>query len=163
MPSFDIVSKFNFPELDNAINNTLKAVQSRFDFRGSPVEIKVDPKEKTLYFLADDSGKLKGLIEMFNSASFKRGLDPKSYEFPEFEPGPAGKSKVTAKIKDGLEQDLAKSIVRIIKDSKIKVQPSIQGDEIRVSGKQIDDLQATMKLLKESEIKVPLQFVNMKS
>lgn len=163
MPSFDIVSKFNFPELDNAINNTLKAVQSRFDFRGSPVEIKVDPKEKTLYFLADDSGKLKGLIEMFNSASFKRGLDPKSYEFPEFEAGPAGKSKVTAKIKDGLEQDLAKSIVRIIKDSKIKVQPSIQGDEIRVSGKQIDDLQATMKLLKESEIKVPLQFVNMKS
>ncbi len=78
MPSFDIVSKFNFPELDNAINNTLKAVQSRFDFRGSPVEIKVDPKEKTLYFLADDSGKLKGLIAMFNSASFKRALDPKS-------------------------------------------------------------------------------------
>jgi hypothetical protein len=163
MPSFDIVSRMNYPELDNALNNTKKAVAQRFDFRGATAEIAVDQKEKTLKFLADDATKLRGLIEMFQSAVIKRGISLKSFEMPEFEAALGGKMKCVAKIKDGLEQEKAKEISRIIKDSKLKVQPSIQGDELRVTGKQIDDLQAVMKMLTAAEIGVPLQYVNMKS
>jgi uncharacterized protein YajQ (UPF0234 family) len=172
MPTFDIVSRFNFPELDNAINNTQKAVQARFDFRGATAEITVDKKEKRIKFLADDAMKMRGLIEMFESAAHRRGLDLKSFDYPEPEPALAGKLKCEAKIRDGIEQETAKFIVKMIKDSKIKVQASIQGEEIRVSGKQIDDLQAVIAMLKAAgassggaaaQIKIPLQFVNMKS
>ena len=163
MPSFDVVSRVNFAELDNAINNTLKAVTARFDFRGSPVEISVDQKEKKLKLLADDGGKMKGLREMFDSAVHRRGLDLKVFKWSEPEPALAGKTKCEAKIQDGIEQDIAKQIVRIIKDSKLKVQASIQGDELRVTSKQIDDLQTVMKLLTGSGLPVPLQYVNMKS
>ena len=163
MPSLDIVSRFNFAELDNAVNNTKKAMAARFDFRGATVEIDVDRKEKKLKVVADDATKLRGIKEAFHTAAMRRGLDPKAFDWGETEPGLAGKVKSTVKIKDGIEQDTAKSIVRIIKDSKLKVQASIQGEELRVSGKQIDDLQAVMKLLNESDIGIPLQYVNMKS
>lgn len=163
MPSFDVVSRFNFPELDNAINNTLKAVAARFDFRGSPVEITVDKKEKKLHLTADDGGKMKGLRDMFESAAHRRSLDIKAFTWGEVLPALAGRSKCEAKIADGIEQDLAKSIVRIIKDSKLKVQASIQGDELRVNGKKIDDLQAVIALLNSSDLGIPLQYVNMKS
>jgi uncharacterized protein YajQ (UPF0234 family) len=163
MPSFDIVSRVNFAELDNAINNTLKAVAARFDFRGSPVEVTVDRKEKQLKLLADDATKMKGLREMFESAAHRRGLDLRTFDWKEPEPALAGKLKCHAKIRDGIEQDKAKEIVRIIKDSKIKVQASIQGEELRVTGKQIDDLQSVIKLLNGSGLGLPLQYVNMKS
>lgn len=163
MPSFDIVSRFNFAELDNAINNTKKAVAARFDFKGSPIEITVDPKEKTLKFVAEDGTKMKGLREMFHSAAVRRGLEGRAFDWGETEPTIAGKLKCSAKIVDGIEQEKAKSMVKIIKESKMKVQASIQGDELRVSGKQIDDLQAVMKLLNGSELGIPLQYVNMKS
>jgi len=163
MPSFDVVSRFNFPELDNAINNALKAVAQRFDFRGSPVEITVDRKEKKVKLMADDPTKMKGLRDMFESAAHRRGIDIKAFAWGEPESGAAGRTKCEAKVTDGIEQELAKKIVKIIKDSKMKVQASIQGDELRVTGKQIDDLQAVMKLLNGSDLGVPLQYVNMKS
>lgn len=163
MPSFDVVSRFNFPELDNAINNTQKAVATRFDFRGSTTEITVDKKEKRLKFVADDGTKMRGLIDMFQSAAHRRGLDLKAFDWPEPEPTIAGKLKCEPKIRDGIEQETAKSIVRFIKDSKMKVQASIQGEELRVTGKQIDDLQAIMKLLNGAGFGIPLQYVNMKS
>jgi cyclic-di-GMP-binding protein len=163
MPSFDIVSRFNFAELDNAVNNTRKAITARFDFRGSTAEVDVDRKEKTLKVVADDATKLRGIKEMFLSAAMRRGLEPKAFDWGETEPSLAGRVKAHVKIRDGLDQDTAKSIVRLIKDSKLKVQPSIQGDEVRVSAKQIDDLQAVIKLLNGAELQVPLQFVNMKS
>lgn len=163
MPTFDIVSRVNFAELDNAINNTLKAVATRFDFRGATAELTVDKKEKKLNLLADDGTKMKGLREMFESAAHRRGLELKTFKWSEPEPALAGKLKCEAKIQDGIEQDIAKQIVKIIKDSKMKVQASIQGDEVRVTGKQIDDLQAVIKLLNGSALPVPLQFVNMKS
>src|SRR5689334_17503218 len=142
MPSFDIVSRLNFAELDNAINNTHKAVMQRFDFRGSHTEIAVDKKEKTLKLVADDEGKLKGLREMLNSAINKRGIDIRSFEWGEMEATVAGKTKCQAKIKDGIEQETAKTIVKSIKASGLKVQASIHDDELRVTGKKIDDLQA---------------------
>lgn len=162
MPSYDIVSRFNFSELDNAINNTQKAIAARFDFRGATAEIELDKKEKTLKFVADDDSKIKGMREMFHSAASKRGLAATAFEWSEPEPTIAGKSKTIAKIKDGIEQDMAKSIVKMIKDTKLKVQASIQGEELRVTGKSIDDLQAVMKLLNGAGLGVPLQFVNLK-
>ncbi len=163
MPSFDIVSRFNFAELDNAINNTNKAIAARFDYRGSPVEITVNAKDKKLKIVADDGMKVKGVIEMFRSAANKRGIDLKSFDFPEPESTLAGRMKSETKIRDGIEQEKAKEIVRMIKDTKLKVQASIQGDELRVTGKQIDDLQAVMKFLNGAGLDLPLQFVNMKS
>ncbi|MFN0011708.1 MAG: YajQ family cyclic di-GMP-binding protein [Phycisphaerales bacterium] len=163
MASFDIVSRFNFPELDNAINNTLKAIAARFDFRGAHVELAVDKKEKKLNIVADDGGKLSGIRDMFESAAHRRGLDIKAFDWGEVLPALAGRVKCEAKIADGIEQDLAKRIVKLIKDSKMKVQASIQGDELRVNGKKIDDLQSVIHLLNAAGLPVPLQYVNMKS
>jgi len=163
MPSFDIVSRVDFAEIDNAINNTKKAILNRFDFRGSAYELNFDKKEKKLHLQAEDSMKLEAIGEMFRSAAVKRGLEMKAFEWEESLPGPAGSSKRDVKIKQGLETDKAKEIVKRIKETKLKVQASIQGEEIRVTGKQIDDLQAVIHFLKGAEIDVPLQYVNMKS
>ena len=162
MPSMDVVSRINFAELDNAINNTKKAVQTRFDFRGSPVEINVDRKEKKLTLIAADDMKVKALREMFESAVIKRGISLKSFKFGDPIAGGEGKYRFEVKLKEGLESDLAKQISRMIKDSKLKVQASIQGDEVRVSGKQIDDPQTVMRMLDGAGLEQPLQYVNMK-
>src|SRR6185295_8252964 len=111
MPSLDIVSRINFAELDNAINNTMKAVAARFDYRNSPVEITVDRKEKKLKMSAQDEGKMKGLREMFENAVIKRGLHMKSFEFGEVEQAPGtGQAKCEVKLKEGLAPELAKQI-----------------------------------------------------
>lgn len=163
MPSFDIVSRVNFAELDNAINNTHKAIAARFDFRGSPVEISLDRKEKKLKLVAEDDGKLRGVIEMFQSAAHRRGIPLRTFAFGEPEPALAGKAKCEVKIQDGIEQEQAKNIVKLIKDTKLKVQASIQGDELRVSGKKIDDLQATMRAVDAANLPFPVQYINLKS
>lgn len=162
MPSLDVVSRVNFAELDNALNNTRKAIAARFDFRGAHVEINLDQKEKTLKMVSDDGTKLKGIREMFESAAIKRGIPLKTFDWGEHESALGGRMKVAVKIRDGIEQDKAKELVKIIKEAKLKVQPSIQGDELRVSGKQIDDLRLVMKLL-DDNADLPLQYVNMKS
>jgi uncharacterized protein YajQ (UPF0234 family) len=163
MPSLDIVSRINFAELDNAIQNTRKAVAARFDYRNSPVEMTLDRKEKTLKLQAADEGKLAGLKEMFMHAAMKRGLEVKSFEFGDPEPGAAGQHKQQVKLKEGLAPELAKQIAKMVKESKIKVQASIQGEEVRLSGKQIDDLRTVMGMLTKADLPQPLQYVNMKS
>ncbi|MCC6322308.1 MAG: YajQ family cyclic di-GMP-binding protein [Phycisphaerales bacterium] len=163
MPSLDIVSRIDFAELDNAINNTRKAIMNRFDFRNTKYEIELNKKDKKIHIQAEDDGKQAAIREMFINAAIKRGLDMKSFEFGECEPGPAGNSKRDIKLRDGLEGELAKKITKLIKESKIKVQASIQGDEVRLSGKQIDDLRSCMTLLNQSGLELPLQYVNMKS
>lgn len=163
MPTFDIVSRFDWAELDNAINNTKKAIQQRFDFRGVQAEIEIDRKEKQLKFITLDGTKMSAMREMFLQAAMRRGLDAKAFEFKDPESGAAGAMKRFVKIKEGLEQPVAKDIVARIKETKLKVQASIQGEEVRVTSKQIDDLQTVIKLLQGSDIAVPLQFVNMKS
>ena len=163
MPSLDIVSRVNFAELDNALNNTKKAIAARFDFRGATADLTLDVKEKKLKVVADDAGKLKGIREMFESAAVRRGIALKTFSWGETEPALAGKVKCEVKVQDGLEQDKAKSIVKLIKETKLKVQASIQGDELRVSGKKIDDLREVMRLLDGAGLGVPLQYVNMKS
>lgn len=163
MPSLDVVSRLDYAELDNAINNTKKAITARFDFRNSKYEITVDKKEKKINIQAEDDGKQEAIREMFIGAAVKRSLQMKSFEWMPCEPGPAGNSKRVVKLLEGLEGELAKKVVKIIKESKIKVQASIQGDEVRLSGKQIDDLRTCMALLDKSGFERPLQYVNMKS
>ena len=161
-PSIDIVSRVDFAEIDNAVNNTHKAVAQRFDYRGVKTEIKVDVKEKKIHFVADE-GKLSGLIDMFLHSAAKRSISMKAFDMQETLPGPAGAQKCDAKIRSGLEQDFAKKVVKLIKETGLKVQASIQGDEIRLSGKQIDDLRTVMAMLQKADLEAPLQFVNMKS
>jgi uncharacterized protein YajQ (UPF0234 family) len=166
MPSLDVVSRINHTELANAINNTQKAIATRFDFRNSKVEFEVDQKGKLIKIYADDEGRMKSVQEMFLQAAIKRGFDVRCFEFKDIEPGrhgALGNVKREVKLKDGLTPELAKEIVRIVKDSKIKVQASIQGEEVRLTGKQIDDLRTCMSLLTGAGLAQPLQFVNMKS
>ncbi len=160
-PSLDIVSRVDFAELDNAVNNLKKAMSTRFDFKGSQWTIEVDKKEKKIKIVAEDGTKHRGIQEEFLKAAMRRGIDAKAMVWGETEPGLAGNLKRTIEIKSGLDQDTAKQIVKLIKDSKLKVTASIQGEEVRVSGKQIDDLQTIMKVL-PGQIAVPLQFVNFK-
>ncbi|MBI1369747.1 MAG: YajQ family cyclic di-GMP-binding protein [Planctomycetes bacterium] len=163
MPSFDIVSKVDFQELDNALNNTRKAIEQRYDFRGVHTEITVDKKEKKLHVVTGDRMKMEAVKEMLLSNASKRKLDTKVFEFKEPEPTTGASLKRDIKIREGIDHDLAKKIVKMIKDTKMKVQVAIQGEELRVSGKKIDDLQEVIQFLRGSNLEVPLQFVNMKS
>lgn len=163
MPSFDIVSRIELQEVDNAVNNTLKEVATRYDFRGAKTELTFDRKEKKLHMVAADKMKMDALQEMFLQKAVKRNLEIKSFDFEEPTPTTGGALKRDVKLREGIEQALAKKIVATIKQSKIKVQASIQGEEVRVQGKQIDDLQAVIALLKGEDYDTPLQFVNMKA
>lgn len=166
MPSFDIVSRVDMQEVDNAVNNTKKALAQRFDFRGARAELDFDRKETKLKFLTEDNMKLEAMRETFITNAVRRGLDARTFKFDDPQPAAAGNIKREAKIQEGLSQDIAKDIVKRIKASGVKVQASILGDEVRVTGKKIDDLQSIIALMKgevADELGIPLQFVNMKS
>lgn len=163
MPSFDIVSRVEMQEVDNAVNNTLRAISQRFDFRGSKTEINLDKKGKKIHLLTEDKMKMSAIREMLQQNAVKRKIDLKTLKFEEPQPAAGSNVKADITIREGIEQDDAKKIVKLIKDSKLKVQASIQGDEVRVTGKKIDDLQQVISMLNSAELDVPLQYVNMKS
>lgn len=163
MPSFDIVSKVEMHELDNAINNTLKEIASRYDFRNSKTEVTLDKKEKVVRVVTADKMKMEAVREMLLAKAAKRKLDLKSFKFEDPQPTSDAAFKRDVKIREGIDQDTARRIVKMIKETKIKVQASIQGDEVRVTGKKIDDLQAVITMLDNTDLDIPLQYVNMKS
>lgn len=163
MPSFDIVSRVEMQEIDNAVNNTVKAIQQRFDFRGSKTEVTLDKKEKKIRILTEDKMKMEAVKEMLQQNAVKRKIDLKTLKFEEPQPAAGSQLRREVVIKEGIDQDTAKKIVKLIKDAKMKVQASIQGDEVRVSGKKIDDLQQAIALVRGAGLDLPLQFVNMKS
>jgi len=163
MPTFDIVSKVEMQEIDNAINNTKKELQGRYDFRGSKTAIELNKKDSLITLHTEDEMKVRALREMLSNHLAKRKIDPRALEFGEVQPALGSTVKVEVKIHQGVSAEIAREIVKMIKDSKLKVQAAIQDDQVRVSGKQIDDLQAVIKMLRDSAIKIPLQFVNMKS
>jgi len=163
MPSFDVVSRVDMAEVENALNNTRKAILQRFDFKGAKAELTFDQKEKKIHVVAEDGGKMEAIKEMFWSAASKRGLAFKAFKYEDALPGAGGTVKRDITVREGLEMDLAKSIVKLVKETGLKVQASIQGDEIRVTAKKIDDLQAVMAMLRGADVEAPLQFVNMKS
>ncbi len=162
MPSFDIVNELNVQEVDNAVNNTLKEVSTRYDFKGLHTEITFSKKEKRINVVAADSMKLKAVKDMLIKHFIKRGLEPKVLEFGEEEGSSSGAIKLSASIKEGIDRETAKKIVKAIKSSNLKVQPAIQDDKVRVTGKKIDDLQEVIEMLKSQKYGIPLQFVNMK-
>lgn len=163
MPSFDAVSKVDLQEVDNAVNNTVKEIATRFDFRGSKTEVSLDKKSKLVSVVTESEMRAKAVRDMLIGHLVKRKVDVKSVEFGEAKPAGGSMQRLEAKIKEGIDKDTAKKIVAMIKDSKIKVQAQIMDDMVRVTGKKIDDLQAVIQLLGGVELPTPLQYVNMKS
>lgn len=156
--SFDIVSNIDMQEMDNAVNQAVKEMTSRFDFKGSKSSIELGEKDLTL--ASDDEFKLKSVLDILESKMIKRGISLKSLDFGKIEPASGGTVRQVVKLKQGIDQDNAKKIVKLIKDSKIKVQASVQGDSVRVSGKSRDDLQEVIQLLRGADLPLDLQFTN---
>ncbi|GGJ22653.1 YajQ family cyclic di-GMP-binding protein [Paenibacillus hunanensis] len=158
--SFDIVSKMDMQEMTNAINQTEKEIVSRFDFKGSKSSLTLD--KETLVVISDDEYKLNALIDILQTKMVKRGLPIKNIEYGSIESASLGTVRQRLKLKQGIDQDNAKKINILIRDSKLKVKSQIQGDQIRVTGKSRDDLQAIIQLLRKADLTVDLQFTNMK-
>lgn len=163
MPSVDVVSEVDLQEVDNAVNTVLKELQNRYDFRGSKTELELNKKDKNVKLVTEDDMKLRAIKEMLAARFVARKLDPKVLDFSKEEDASLGMKRVIVQLKEGLTGDDARRVTKLVKDSKLKVQASIQGDKVRLQGNKIDDLQTAMQLLREdSEISVPLQFTNMK-
>jgi uncharacterized protein YajQ (UPF0234 family) len=163
MPSFDILSKVDPQFLDNAVNVARREIETRYDLRGTNSTIEFDKKALTIQLGTEDHMKLEALVNILLERSGKQKVDVRSYDLSE-EPRPSGKLVLrTIKVKQGIERETAKKIVKAIKDSGLKVQPQIMDDLIRVNGKKIDDLQAVMALCRAQDLGIPLQFENMKS
>ena len=163
MPSFDIVSKVEAQALDNAVNVTTKEITNRFDFKGSHVVIDLDKKEFLIKLETDDDMKMRQLIDVLISRAHKQGIAPEAFDLSK-EGAQSGKVwKKEVMVRNGLKQEDAKKIVKLIKDSGTKVQASINDDMVRVTGKKIDDLQSVIQLCRSSNMSIPLQYENMRN
>jgi cyclic-di-GMP-binding protein len=158
VPSFDIVSQVDRQEVKNAVDQTNKEVQNRFDFKGS--DARVEQNELALTVFADDEFKLGQVMDVLRGRLAKRNVDARTLEPGTIEKISGDKVKRPVTIKVGIPQDKGKQIQKLIKDSKLKVAPSIQGDAVRVSGAKKDDLQAAMQLVRKSVTDIPVQFIN---
>ena len=158
MPSFDIVSKTDLTEVDNALRNIEREIATRFDFKGS--KSRIEREEATLTLHADDQGKLKQMHELLKAHLVRRKVEPSALDFKEPEKASGDTLRQRIVVKQGIDRDLARRLVKEIKDSKLKVQAAIQGDELRVSGKKRDDLQEAIAMIRGLKIEQPLQFVN---
>jgi uncharacterized protein YajQ (UPF0234 family) len=157
MPSFDITSEVNKVELHNAVDQSNKEITNRFDFKGS--DARIEESELQLILHADDDFKLKQMMDIFISKCAKRNVDVRAFE-PEAIEKVGNRVKQTIKVKDGIESDVAKQIVKSIKDAKIKVTTSIQGTAVRVAGAKKDDLQTAIQHVRKSVTEIPVQFGN---
>jgi cyclic-di-GMP-binding protein len=158
MPSFDVVCELDLQEVDNAVNQTVREVANRFDFRGARTEVRRE--EQTIHLLAQDDFKLRALADILREKLAKRQVPLKGVTFKDPEPGPAGTAKQAIDLQKGIATDKAREIVKLVKDAKLKVQASIQGDQVRISGKKRDDLQAVMQRLRGQDLAIAMQFVN---
>ena len=157
MPSFDIVSEVEMTEAKNAVDNSNRELDTRYDFRG--VEASFEFAKEIITMKADSDFQLNQMFDILAAKAVKRGLDVKSFEVKDMvHTGKTYSQQVM--IKQGIEKDIAKKIVKLIKDSKVKVQSAIQGEEVRVTGKKRDDLQAIMQLVREADLGQPFQFKN---
>ncbi len=156
--SFDIVSKMDLQELNNAVHQAEKEIENRFDFKGSKSSISLEKDELTV--ISDDEFKLQNVIDILQSKIVKRGLSLKNVEYDKVEPAASSTVKQRLRLKQGIDQENAKKINILIRDSKLKVKSQVQGDQIRVSGKSKDDLQKVMHMLRELDLPLELQFIN---
>jgi len=158
MPSFDIVSKCDLNEVDNALANIAREIATRFDFKDS--QCRIERQEAVLTLHADDQLKLKQMHELLKGHLVRRKVDPSALEFKDAERASGDRLRQEIVVKQGIDRELAKRLIKELKDSKLKLQVSIQGDELRVSGKKRDDLQEAIALIRGLKIAQPLQFVN---
>ena len=157
--SFDVVSKLDLQEVENAVNQANKEIQTRFDFKGSVSHLDWDKKELlTLY--SDDEQKLKSVIDILQNKLVKRGISLQALDYQKIEPAEKATVRQPVKLKQGIESEKAKAVVKAVKDAKFKVQASIQGDQLRVASKSKDELQAVMNFIRGQDFGLPLQFTN---
>lgn len=161
MPSFDIVSKVDMQEVDNAINQTVKEIAQRYDFKGSKSEVTLE--KESIKVLSEDDFKLKAVIDILQSKFVKRNISPKSLQYGKVEQASGGMVRQIITLQVGISKEKAKEIGQVIKETKLKVQSQIQDDQLRVTGKNIDDLQDVIKTLKGKDLDIDLQFVNFRS
>jgi uncharacterized protein YajQ (UPF0234 family) len=164
MPSFDIVSKIDSQTLDNAINNAKKEILNRYDFNTSKSTVELDKKTNMLTITTEDDMRLKAIIDSIISRFVKQGLDPKALDLEKNYFSITGNMiRKDIAVKEGLEKEAAKKVVKAIKDSGLKVQASIMEDQVRVQAKKIDDLQAVISLCRGIDFEQPLQYINMRN
>ena len=163
MPSVEVVSRVDLQALDNAINNVKREIISRFDFKNVKAEITLDRNEKRIHIVTADESKVKAITGMLIAQCVRLKVDPACLGVKEIKLISHVIADVDIKIKEGIPKETCQKIVKLIKGLKMKVQPAIQDDQVRITGKKIDDLQEIMRLLGEQDYDLPLQFVNMKS
>jgi uncharacterized protein YajQ (UPF0234 family) len=160
MASFDIVSQVDAQSLDNALNNLRKELQNRYDFRGSKTEVSMDKKTLVITIVTEDDMKMRQIEELLITRAMKQGLDPNCFDASAEQYASGQMIRKEVKVKQGIDKELGKQITKYIKELKVKVQPAIMDDQLRVTGKQIDDLQHVIQQLKAKDFGQPLQFVN---
>lgn len=158
MPTFDVVSRTELAEVDNAVQGAMREIGTRYDFKGS--NCSVERTDETLTIHADDDLKLKQVQDVLRTHMAKRKLDAGAFDFAKPEPASHNSVRQTVTVKQGIEREIAQKIVKAAKGAKLKVQVAIQGDELRVSGKKRDDLQDAIALIKSLKIEQPLQYLN---
>jgi hypothetical protein len=158
--SFDVVSKVDMQEVKNALDQAMKEIRQRFDFKGTRTELTLKEKESELVIVSDDEYKLKSVVDIVKTKLIKRNVSVKAFTFGPVEPALGGTVRQVAKIQNGLSSEKAKEIAKLIKDGKLKVQAQIQGEQVRVQGKSKDELQAVITLLKSQDFGIDLQYVN---
>ncbi|MEO6903247.1 MAG: YajQ family cyclic di-GMP-binding protein [Bacteroidia bacterium] len=163
MASFDIVNKVDAQLLDNAINVARKEIINRFDFNGSKTEITLDKKAMAMHILTENDMRMDSITDVIRNRMIKQKLDPLCLDFGKDQYASGFMLKKDIKVREGIDKEVAKKIIKDIKDSKLKVQAQLMDDQVRVTAKKIDDLQGIISLLKNNHYELPLQFVNMKS
>jgi uncharacterized protein YajQ (UPF0234 family) len=160
MPSFDSVSKINLQEIDNAVNSVNRELTNRYDFKGAIFSVELNIKENLINLSADSEYKLEAIRDSLKVFATKRGVDVKALDFQEIQKAGGNILKQEIKLKNGIDQEVAKKIIKHIKDLKMKVQASIRADEVRIEGKKRDDLQEAISSIKSIDFGIPLQFIN---
>jgi hypothetical protein len=158
--SFDIVSKVDLQEVLNAVQQSMREIDQRFDFKGSKSNIELNKDKHEITVVSDDEGKLKNVIDILQTKLVKRGISLKALNYGKIEEAAGGTAKQIVTLQQGIPVEKSKQIAKLIKDSKMKVQAEIQKDQVRVRGKKIDDLQAVMNLIKEKDFDIHIEFIN---
>ena len=158
--SFDIVSDVDMQEVDNAMNQARKEIIQRYDFKGSKSSIELNEKERQIVLVSDDDFKMKAVVDILQSKFVKRGISLKALTYAAVEQAAGGTVRQTITLQNGIDKENGKLIVKMIKDSKLKVQAQIMDDQVRVSGKSKDDLQSVMALVRGADLKFAIQFKN---
>ena len=163
MPSFDIVSKFDMQEIDNAVNMVKRDIANRYDFKGSSSDLDLNKNENLIKIEADNEYQVQAIVDMLEKRSISRKISIKTFNYSNIEQASGMSVRQIVNLKQGIDKDNATKINKLIKNQKLKVQSQIQGEQLRVTGKKIDDLQKVIEMIKQENIEVPLQFINMRS